>query len=200
LAHIISLLALVFLCGCAAAGSPSFILEEASGITRVGDELLIVSDNDPGVFYRWPLSGREEGVLMIEPTHVSRTPFTHAAAALDLEGIDRLADGRVVALSERLRALVDDQGIVAEYGGPLTEFGNRGLEGLAVRPLPNGDSKVAVLWEGGYPEYYLVPDQLKAVVGRLPLRPVIWVHDLPHGQARLMVRDTTRDLYALQTV
>lgn len=139
-------------------------------------------------------------MLTVEPSRVSRTAFAQAAVALDLEAIDRLADGRVVALSERLRALVDDQGIVAEYGGPLTEFGNRGLEGLAVRPLSNGDSRVAVLWEGGYPEYYLVPDQLKAVVGRLPLRPVIWVHDLPHGQAKLMVRDTTKDLYALQVV
>lgn len=198
--RIISLLALVVLSGCAAVDHPSFLLEESSGVIRIGNELLIVSDNDAGVYYHWPLSGSEEGVLSIEPSRVTQTVLAHAEVALDFEGIGMLADGRVVALSERLRALVDNHGIVAEYGGPLAEFGNRGLEGVAVRPLSNGDSRVAVLWEGGYPEYHLVPDQLKPMIERVPLRPVIWVHDLPHGQAKLMVRDTTKGLYALKTI
>ncbi len=48
--------------------------------------------------------------------------------------------------------------------------------------LEDGSSKVAVLWEGGYPEYYAVPLQLRDQVGRFPLDPVVVVHKIRNGE------------------
>jgi hypothetical protein len=69
-----------------------------------------------------------------------------------------------------------------------------------VRRLANGTSKVAVLWEGGYPEYQAVPEQLRSVVGHLPLRPVIWLHELTKGQTGVHVRDDRMDGVLPQTI
>ncbi len=65
--------------------------------------------------------------------------------AVDLEAIDVLADGRVVVISERLRSMVSKDGVVVGYDDPFAEFGERGLEGLAVRKVDDKTSKVAVL-------------------------------------------------------
>jgi hypothetical protein len=87
-----------------------------------------------------------------------------------------------VVLSERLRALIDNKGIVVEYDSPLGEVGKRGLEGLAVQPLPDGGSRIAVLWEGGYPEYDEVQTQLRLSIGRMAMRPLVLVHDVKRNQ------------------
>jgi hypothetical protein len=57
-----------------------------------------------------------------------------------------------------------------------------------VRPLPDQSSQVAVLWEGGYPEYQHVPQQLRAQVGRKAMSPLIQVHYLRPGESGVLVR------------
>ncbi len=162
-------------------------VEEASGITRLDDMLLIVGDKTPAAYYTFPLAKTQDPLITLDPALQTHIQLSESALALDLEGIAVLADGRVVVLSERLRALVGAQGIIAEYGTPLTEFGNRGLEGVAVFPDGQGRSRIAVLWEGGYPDYAQMPEELRHIVGRTPLRPVIWVHTIARGEAKLHV-------------
>jgi hypothetical protein len=120
-------------------------VRDASGITRIGDYLLIVGDKDSGRFYRFRIPNNSGRAIIIDPEQAMPVDLPNGSLAIDLESIDVLADDRVVVLSERLRALIGMEGVIAEYGTPLTEFGNRGLEGVAVRRLSNGISKVAVL-------------------------------------------------------
>lgn len=108
-------------------------------------------------------------------------PLAGAELAADLEGVDRLADGRLVFLSERLRSLVGEGGLIAEYDSLFGEFANRGLEGVAVRSLSGGTSRVAVVWEGGYPDYASVPFSARSTVGRQAMRPLVVIHDLQPG-------------------
>jgi hypothetical protein len=109
--------------------------------------------------------------------------------ATDLESIDMLADGRVAVVSERLRSLFGPEGVIAEYDALYAEFGKRGLEGLAVLVLPKKISRVAVLWEGGYPEFDFVPRQLRDRVGRAALKPLLIVHSLAPGAGEVAIRD-----------
>jgi hypothetical protein len=175
-------------------------VRDASGIKRVGNYFVLVGDKDPGRFYRFPIPSNGGRAIAIDPEQAVPVDLPNGTLAIDLEGIDVLADDRVVVLSERLRALIGMEGVIAQYGTPLTEFGNRGLEGVTVRRLANGTSKVAVLWEGGYPEYQAVPEQLRSIVAHLPLRPVIWVHELTKGQTGLHVRDDRKEGVVPQTI
>jgi hypothetical protein len=77
--------------------------------------------------------------------------------------------------------------LVAQYDDPFAEFGEKGLEGLAVRPIAENRSRVAVLWEGGYLDESELPSQLQDVAGRA-LNPVVFVHDLDPGTRRVKVR------------
>jgi hypothetical protein len=168
---------------------PGIKVEEVSGITRFGDSLLMVSDSDPGAYYKFQLGGdpgkfisdKKGRIIFVDPKRVEKVAIPQADLALDLESIDVLADGRVVVLSERLRSLIGENGLVREYDNQLAEFGNIGLEGLAIVKAEDGSSCIAVLWEGGYPAYNDVPVQLQNHVGILPLRPVIWTHKLEKG-------------------
>ncbi|MDA1316298.1 MAG: hypothetical protein O2968_23530 [Acidobacteria bacterium] len=166
---------------------PSLAIREASGLTRSGDHLLIVDDSQPGAYFRFRLQGETGPRILIESSRLERIPLPQSSMATDLESINVLADGRVVVLSERLRALFDALGPVADYEATFSEFGKRGLEGLAVRDMGGGQSRLAVLWEGGYPEFYDVPEQLRAKVGRKALNPVVQVHDLNPGERGIKV-------------
>lgn len=163
-------------------------LEEASGIARLGSDLLIVDDGVAGSYFRHPVDGFDGGLLEIGPGRLDRITIANAGLAIDLESIDVLADGRIVVLSERLRSLVSKDGLVAEYDDPFGEFGNVGLEGLAVRAMGGGDSRIAVLWEGGYPNDRDLMSQIRSAVDGVPLRPVIVVHDLEARTLGLEVR------------
>lgn len=163
-------------------------IREASGIARRGEFLLIVDDSQHGSYFRFHLQGETGPMIELDPARLERVSLPHSLMATDLESINVLADGRVVVLSERLRAMFDAEGTVADYGAVFSEFGKRGMEGLAVRPAGGGASRVAVLWEGGYPEYYDVPEQLRAKVGRQALSPIIQVHDLKPGDREVQVR------------
>lgn len=60
----------------------------------------------------------------------------------------------------------------------------RGLEGLAVRPGENGESLVAVVWEGGYsrPDKSLSPD----IDDYFPMLPLLLVHPLEAGTTGML--------------
>jgi hypothetical protein len=179
-----------FLVALAAAGfgqQPPPAIREASGIVRSGDDLLIVDDSQNGAYFRFSLKGETGPRILIESSRLERVPLPQSSMATDLESINVLADGRVVVLSERLRAMFDALGPVAEYEAIFSEFGKRGLEGLAVRDMGGGRSRIATLWEGGYPEFYDVPEQLRAKVGRTALQPMIQIHDLNPGDRNIRV-------------
>src|SRR5438034_8562674 len=110
-------------------------------------------------------------LIRLPPDKVVRHELGGTPLAIDFESLDVLADGRVVALSERLRSLIGDKGLVLQYDDPLSELGERGLEGLAVRPGLDGSSEIAVLWEGGWIEDGEVQAQVRRRLGD-PLLPV----------------------------
>jgi hypothetical protein len=166
---------------CAGARRAPAGIEEPSGVTRLGQELLVVGDDDHGVYYSLRVRGDESGLVPLAPATLGRHPLAAGPAAFDLEGVDVLADGRVVVLSERAPGLFDEAGTVVRYGRDLVELAGRGLEGLAVARNADGSSRVAVLWEGGYLEKQQLPPDLTRA-GELPaLRPRILVHRLLPG-------------------
>lgn len=72
---------------------------------------------------------------------------------------------------------------MVEYGELMSERGKRGLEGLAVRvrDLAGGVSRIAVLWEGGYPApLSKSSSRLDFSQGSLS-KPFVLVHDLELG-------------------
>jgi hypothetical protein len=154
----------------------------ASGIARQGDALLIVSDKDPGAYYRYVIGNQRGPRIAIDLGRLQRVPMPGACLAIDLESIDVLADQRVVALSEGLSAMVDQKGLVAAYGGPFSELAGIGTEGLASRAIENGVSRVAVAWEGGYPQTEKIPIQLFGKVAKSALKPVVLIHDVQKNQ------------------
>ena len=171
------LLACPFVLKSVVAVSQEFI--GVSGITRHGTDLLIVCDKGPSVYYRYPLKNLPQGpIIPIDVSLLQSVPLAGASLPLDLEGIDVLADGRVVAVSESLSALVSEKETVAQYGGPFSELAGMGVEGVAVRRLDGGVSRVAVVWEGGYPEYDKVPIHLRGKISNTALKPVMFIHDI----------------------
>ena len=165
----------------------------ASGVIRHFGDLLIVSDDSPGCYFRVQIPGGAPSHIQIPVEHAKRCElFPGCSSSLglvvDLESIDILADGRIVMLSERLRSIIDDQGIVAQYDDPFAEFAEKGLEGLAVRPIGENSSRVAVIWEGGTLDKPELPDQLVKELAGKALKPVVYVHDLAPGTSRVKAR------------
>ena len=156
-------------------------IEEASGVVRSGDSLLVVDDSQQGLYFRVPLSKDARGLIDLNARKPERVRLRQAALAVDLESIDVLADGRVALLSERLRSLVSDGGVIVEYDSGLAEVGKRGLEGVSARPIGDGASRVAVVWEGGYPDQPSLPEMLKSRSGGWALSPLVLIHDIPRA-------------------
>ena len=177
--------------------------DQASGLIRWGDQLLIVDDESPGGFFRYPLPA--DSLTRIDPSSLDWVELPRADLAVDLESIERLCDGREVVLSERLRMLVTDGDWVAEYDDPLAEVGERGLEGVAVRACDSERSHIAVVWEGGYMRTEELAAPLarrdgEVLLGDRSARPVIFTHTL--GADTLEVRtiaDTSGRYIELQT-
>ena len=183
---------LFFLAACTAPSRDSTTeIREASGVIRQSDSLLIVDDSVEGAYFSVPIAGEKGPLISLIGPGVRRIPLPACPLVTDFEAVDRLADGKLVFLSERLRSLVGEEGLIAEYDSLLGEFANRGLEGVAVRPLPGGVSRIAVVWEGGYPDYASVPWSLRSTAGRQAMRPLVVVHDLNSGAhgVKLKMRD-----------
>ena len=144
----LTLLITVFLFICACEKAPeekkSIVIREASGIVRVDDRLLIVGDDADGRYFELQLEGQAGPIIPIDPQKIKEIQLHQAELAMDLEGIDIMADGRIAILSEQLHCLIAEKmpgsntyGVIAEYDKTVTEFGNRGLEGLAIKQLAN---------------------------------------------------------------
>lgn len=188
---------------CTGIGEKSeIVIREASGITRLQDAVLIVGDDADGQYFELTINDENAHIIPVDPLKVRSIPMPGASLASDLEAIDVLADGRICVLSEDLNCLLARQGkgakpygIIAEYDKSLSEFAGRGLEGLAVKSLPGENSRVAVLWEGGYPEQASLPSELRNRIGRFPLNPVIVVHDVErNGTAGMITQPLNRIL------
>jgi hypothetical protein len=175
------LAAALITCGGRRDSAESGRIAEASGVAVSGNALLIVDDSAPNAYFRVPVTAGAGPLIPLNHSRPERIPLRSVGPWVDLEAIETLADGRVVLLSERLRSLIGTDGVIAEYDYPLTEFGRRGLEGLACRPLPGGGSRLAVLWEGGYPDPVTLHPMLERTAGGKPLAPLVFVHDLAPG-------------------
>jgi hypothetical protein len=162
-------------------------IEEASGVLVLENELLIVDDSKHNSYFRVPIP-QDAGPLITLNDQSPRSVTMPVLNFVDLESIARLNDGRIVALSERMRGLVGKDGPIVEYDYPLSEVARRGLEGVAVRALPDGASRVAVIWEGGYPDPGSLHPQLAERVGPEPFDPIIFVHDIAAGASPGRVR------------
>lgn len=170
-------------------GLPPAEVVEASGVALCGGYLCVVDDSVQGAYFRLELPPATQGRLIaLNDLRPVKIPLPNVGLLVDLEGIDRLADGRIVLLSERLHSLVGEAGLVVEYDYPLSEIGRRGLEGVAVRPLEDGSSRIAVLWEGGYPDAGSLQRQVENRIGPGPFRPFVFVHDLKPGAVAGRVR------------
>jgi hypothetical protein len=159
-------------------------VREASGVVRDGDELLIADDSLTGAYLELETRRLQGPFFVLNDYRPDRIRLHYRGLGVDFESVDKLADGRVALLSERLRSLVGDRGIIAEYDSELAETGKRGLEGLAVRPLDGEASRVAVLWEGGYPDF----GEIARGRDRGPWLPFILVHDIPRDGTAGRVR------------
>lgn len=185
---------LLLLCRCS---SPDpIIVREASGIERLDQHLLIVGDDADGRYYKLPIPNNNLPLIPVEPEKVREVMLPCAELAMDLEAIDVLADGRIAVLSERLRCLIaptekrkDECGIISEYDHSVAEFGNRGLEGLSVLPMENEVSRIAVMWEGGFPMRSRLPRDVNPLIARETLNPVILIHDMEKYNARGFIHD-----------
>ena len=181
--NVFLLLLLLSLLACSGGDTASrSIITEASGVICHGDELLIVDDSVSGAYFRVSLNERTGPLIPLNDFGPIKVDLPRIGVWIDLEGINILADGRVVLLSERLRCLVGEDGVIAEYDYPLTDIGRRGLEGIAVRALPDGSSRIAVLWEGGYLDPGSIKSDLEERIGAAPLLPQVFIHDLKPGE------------------
>lgn len=160
-------------------------VSEISGIARSGSRLLMVGDDTPDRYFVYDLTravvspgtGPFLGEFPVDAAAVTAMSLTTRTS--DLEGVATM-DGITLMVSEAMSALVVSDRVVAQYPATLAPFGNRGLEGVAMRRHSDTSAMVAVLWEGGYPERGDLPRQLAipAVLER-SLRPVVCVHELP---------------------
>ena len=161
---------------CAGGGKPAVVrgIDEPSGVTRFGNMLLLIGDDDPACYFTAPAPDATSGLVPLDPARITHRPLRSAGAATDLEAVDVLADGRVVVLSEDAHALFDSEGLVVRYDDDFAEVDGRGLEGLAVRTGADEGSEIAVLWEGGYVASLLPPHPVAR-------RPRVLVHRLAAG-------------------
>ncbi len=172
--------------------------DEVSGIVRQGDQLYLVDDNVPGTVFTYWISAGKKILPINDPNTLRIVTHPRGAFAEDLEAVAFLADGRLVALSERLRQVIDVRaGVrIAQLPEWTTEFGNRGLEGMAVRAL-NPGSEVAVLYEGGYVEEADYPIWFPQRLVRTPLAPFIVTFQVPSGGAAGLVEKQREEAIAL---
>jgi hypothetical protein len=149
---------------------------------RRDERLLVVGDATPGGYFEFVFP-KATTVFSIDPDRCRWVSVRRPLLAQDLEGIDVLADGRVVLLSEDFATLIGIDGVVVQYDARLRELANRGLEGVGVRGLADGDSRVAVVWEGGLPSSNRLSSEVEAGC----VDPIVLFHDVRAGESDLRV-------------
>ncbi len=176
-------------------------ITEVSGITRLGDKIILVGDENTGSYFEYNISGmnlKADTVLRLDnQNRIKSKRLIQSNLPLDLEGVAILNYRTVVGLSERIRALVANDGVILEYDDFLSEFGGRGLEGLAFSPPLNGEKhwQSAVIWEGGYPEQSKLPLVLDTLLADTSLPPVIYTCPIDKfgkaGKEKIIILDMT---------
>jgi hypothetical protein len=161
---------------------------EASGVARRGDYLYIVDDSVGGICFRVRLPASPPRMMSLNSLGPDRIKLAGGRLAIDLEGIDFLADGRLAVISERTRTLIGEDDTLVEYDHPFSEFAKRGMEGVTARPIADQGSRVAVVWEGGYPDYPSVPVPLRSWIGRRAIAPFVLIHDLKRNAQNARIR------------
>ena len=184
--HARNMIVLLSIAYCAVAHAQP-VASELSGVVRCEEELVFVGDDANGWVFRLPLEqlhyNRGAAAFAVALTNEEFTASRFGTTSLvDLESIDRLGDGRLVVLSERLRGLVGHSGPIVEYPQPLSEIGNRGLEGLAARKITNDGTQVAVSWEGGYLVSHDLPSRLRQALHGFAMSPVVVEHTIRAGE------------------
>ncbi len=91
------------------------IVQEASGIARLDDKLIMVGDDADGKYFELNLDGRSGPIIPVDPEKVKEVILSGAELAMDLEGIDVLADGRIAILSEQLRCLIAKESLGSDH-------------------------------------------------------------------------------------
>ncbi len=155
-------------------------IEEVSGVVVRDGYIYLVDDSNRNMVFRARMPAEPGSIIDLTTLPLERREFG-IGILTDLESVEFLADGRLVILSERLRALASEDGIVIEYDYPLAEIGRRGLEGLAVRKLESRGSRLATLWEGGYPDHGSLHPDVEGILGERPLSPLVFVNDIAPG-------------------
>ncbi len=179
---------LLGLATCAGAFAQKDQIVEASGVARNGEFLYIVDDSVGGICFRVRLRAVMPPMLSVNALSPERVKLAGGRLATDLEGITFLGDGRLATISERTRTMIGEDDIIAEYDAPFAEFAKRGMEGIAARTVGDEGSRVAAVWEGGYPDFPSVPVPLRAWVGRRAIAPFVIVHDIRKNAANLRIR------------
>lgn len=181
----------------ASAGNAPIKITEVSGIARLGDRLLLVSDDEAGAYFEMKIADPSSPIIPIDPMKLKRIAMRGCEAVSDLEGLTVLGDGRVAVLSEDLHALyapirLGDKSwaVVAQFDQTFTEFGNRGIEGVSALALANGGSRIAAVWEGGYPSLASLPAQIQHSLGHAPLDPLLVITTLPANAVGITASDT----------
>lgn len=180
------------------ADNPGKQITEISGVARYGGRLLLVSDDQPGCYFELKIEDAAAAVIPIDPKKLKRIVMKGCEAAGDFESITVLADGRVAVLSEDLHALYSTTtiggkawGVLAQFNQTVTEFGNRGVEGVAALGMASGATRIAAVWEGGYPLVSSLPEQIQHALGHNPLLPILIIADIPRNAMELFVNDST---------
>lgn len=125
--------------------------EEPSGIIVHDQWIYIVGNESNDMYFRYPvgLVNGDKRVVSINPDVVAPNPIKIARKdANDLESIAMRGDD-VVVLSEDSMRVYDKNDRWLNYGelAIFKEIDKRGLEGLAVRELPDGTYHVALAHE-----------------------------------------------------
>ena len=77
--------------------SETFVLE-ASGVTREGNDLIVVDDSLVGAYFRVSIRDLRGSLIDLHQAPTQRVPLPEGCLAIDLEGVDHLADGLVALL------------------------------------------------------------------------------------------------------
>jgi hypothetical protein len=125
---------------------------EPSGIVVQDGKVYIVGNESDRQYFPFDAKGlpRSEGIVLVADLEVDKPVKLGSRRAEDLESIG-IMENQVVVLSESSRRIIHDKIVLVDYSDlpKLDPSGGRGLEGMAIRSLPDDDSQIAVVWEGG---------------------------------------------------
>jgi hypothetical protein len=128
--------------------------EDPSGITVHDGIVYIVGNKSNRKYFRFDAKGlpKVNGIVKLDTLDSEEVISVSHKRATDLESID-VIEGELVVLSEDSRRIIHHDRTLVDYSNlPSLKESKRegcGLEGMAIRELPDHSSQIAVIWEGG---------------------------------------------------